>query len=211
MPEKTDAEKVEFVPEEAVREVLRRVGEIKRRELFGAYNVDTGKRFINEQKDEAVVLLLRAHPVTNLGWILMVLLMLALPIALPWEQIFPIPGKFIFMGKLIAYLLTLGYAFENFLDWYYSIFVVTNERVVDIDFVNLLTRQVSYATLNHIEEPSMSSGGFVQSMFRYGNVHIPTAAEISTIEARAVPYPERVISIISELSEELEKRRERGE
>jgi hypothetical protein len=204
-------EAVPYVPGDTVKEVLHRVGEIQRSELLGAYNVDTGKRFVNEQKDETVVLLLRAHPITNLGWILLSLLMLALPIILPLNVIFPVGVKILFMGKLIWYLLVMGYAFEKFIDWHYSVFIVTNERVVEIDFVNLLSRHVTYANLNHIEEPTMVSGGLIQSIFRYGNVHIPTAAERSMIEAIAVPYPERVISIISELSEELEKRRERGE
>jgi len=202
---------VPFVPEDVVKEVLRRVGEIRTRELLGSYNVDTGKRFVNEQKDETVVLLLRAHPITNLGWIMITLVMMAIPFVFPLDIIFPVGAKFLFMAKLVWYLMTMGFAFEKFLGWYYSVFIVTNERAVDIDFVNLLTRHVTYANLNHIEEPTMTSGGFVQSIFRYGNIHIPTAAEISMIEARAVPYPERVISIISELSEELEKRRERGE
>jgi hypothetical protein len=201
----------EFVPEDIVHEVLRRVGEVKRNVLFGAYNVDTGKRFFNEQKDEIEVLLLRAHPITNLGWILTSWLMLAIAVTVPFELLFPIDPKFIFVGRLVWCLLTLGYAFEKFLDWYYSVFIVTNERVVDIDFVNLLTRDVAYGTLNHIEEPNLVSGGFMQTLFRYGHIYIPTAAERSTLEALSIPYPDKVINIISELSEELEKRRERGE
>ena len=90
-------------------------------------------------------------------------------------------------------------------------FIVTNERVVDIDFVNFLTRVVSYTNLNHIEEPSMVAGGLFKSIFRYGDVFVATAAEGQTTEGRGVPYPNQVIRIISELSEELEIRRERGE
>jgi hypothetical protein len=199
------------LPEEVVQQVLMRAGETRRSILFGAYNVDTGPRFINEQKDEIVVMMVRAHPITNLGWIFTVLFMLALAAVLPFEMMFPISYKFIFVGRLVWYLVTLGYAFEKFLNWYYSVFIVTNERVVDIDFVNLLTRDVAYGTLNHIEEPSMVSGGFIQTLFKYGHIYIPTAAERSSLEAISVPYPDKVISIISELSEELEKRRERGE
>ena len=109
------------------------------------------------------------------------------------------------------YVVILGFAFEKFLNWYYSVFIITNERMVDIDFVNLLYRVVSYANLNHIEEPTMAVGGILRSMFRYGDVHVSTAAEKSTLEALAVPYPDKVVNIISQLSEELEKRRERGE
>jgi hypothetical protein len=57
----------------------------------------------------------------------------------------------------------------------------------------------------------MVAGGFIRSMFRYGDIFVATAAEEATVEGRGIPYPDKVIKIISELSEELEKRRERGE
>ncbi len=195
-----------------IASVLRKAGEVKRRAVLGAYCVTPGKKFINEQDDEEVVLLLRSHPITNLGWILLVVFLLILPEALSLSGVFTaIPIKYVFMGKLAWYLVTLGFAFESFLNWYYSVFIVTNERIVDIDFHNLLYRVVSYANLNHIEQPSMQMGGLLRSMLRYGDVHVATAAESSNVEGLAVPYPEKVVAIISELSEELEKRRERGE
>ena len=171
-----------------------------------------GKRFINEQEDEEIVLLLRRHPVTNIKWLLIALGMIILPELLTAIGMFAAaPARFLLVGRLGWYLVIIGYMMEKFLDWYYSVFIVTNERLVDIDFMNLLTRQISYANLNHIEEPSMISGGLFRSMFRFGDVTIATAADEPGLEASAVPYPDRVINIISELSEELEKRRETGQ
>ena len=201
-----------FDPKPMIAQVLRKAGETPGRAMMGAYSVSPGKRFINEQEDEEVVLLLRAHPITNLKWILISMVMIIVPEALTAVGAFAdVPANFLVMGKLVWYLVILAYGLERFLNWYYSVFIVTNERVVDIDFVNLLTRIVSYANLNHIEEPSMVAGGFIRSLFKFGDVFVATAAEGQATEALGVPYPERVISIISELSEELEKRRERGE
>jgi membrane protein YdbS with pleckstrin-like domain len=122
-----------------------------------------------------------------------------------------VPVKYVFVGKMFWYLVTMAYVFEKFLHWWYSVFIVTNERIVDIDFVNLVYRVVSYANLNHIEEPTMVTGGFIRSMFQIGNVFVTTASEKPSVEAIDVPYPQKVVDIISRLSEELEKRRERGE
>jgi hypothetical protein len=197
---------------ELVKEVLGRVGEKPRKDAGGAYNVWPEGRFINEQEDEEVVLLLRAHPITNLRWILMAILMAVFPELLSLAGMFTgVPLRFMLAGRLFWYLAIFGFCFEKFLNWWYSVLIVTNERVVDIDFVNLLYRVVSYATLNHIEEPSMVAGGFIRSLFRYGDIFVATAAEAATVEGRGIPYPDKVIKIISELSEELEKRRERGE
>jgi len=57
----------------------------------------------------------------------------------------------------------------------------------------------------------MVTGGFIRSMFQYGDVFVTTASEKPTIEALGVPWPHKVVDIISRLAEELEKRRERGE
>ena len=94
--------------------------------------------------------------------------------------------------------------------WFYSVFIITNERIVDIDFYNLMFRIVTYANLNHIEEPASVTGGFIRSLFKYGDVWVTTASEKPTVEALGVPYPDKVVEIISRLSEELEKRREQG-
>jgi hypothetical protein len=197
---------------QVVREVLERTGEIRGSRVWGSYVVWPNKRFVNEQTDEEVVLLLRAHPITNIGWEILTVVMLVLPELLELTGMFNgVPTGYMFVGKLTWYLITLGFAFEKFLYWYYSVVIITNERVVDIDFVNLLHRVVSYAALNHIEEPSMVAGGLFRSLFHFGDVHVATAAEAPSVEAYAVPYPDRVVRVISELSEELEKRRERGE
>ena len=195
-----------------VDEVLEKVGEEPRRAMLGAFCVRPDQKFMTQQEDEEIVLLLRAHPITNLGWVLLVILMLVLPSVILGTGVFAaVPGKFILVGKLVWYLVTLMYAMERFMFWYYSVFIVTNERIVDIDFDNLMYRQITYANLNHIEEPEETTGGFLRSMFQYGDVSVTTASEKPTLEANAVPYPDKVVDIISRLAEELEKRRERGE
>lgn len=195
-----------------VEDVVRRVGESKRKAAGGAYVVCPGRRFADEQEDEEVVLLLRAHPVTNVRWIVGTLFLLIVPQLFLLTGAFGlIPAGFIFIARLLVYLIALGYAFERFLHWYYSVLIVTNERIVDIDFHGLLNRSVSYAALNHIEEPSLQAGGIWRSFFNFGTVDVATAAEQPGVEIVDVPYPDKVLRIIAELSEELEKRRERGE
>lgn len=187
------------------------LGETPKSVKMKSYCVLPGTKFVTQQEDEEIVLLLRAHPITNIGWILLVLGMLILPSILLSTGIFAaVPGKFIFVGRLVWYLVTLCFAFEKFLYWYYSVFIVTNERLVDIDFDNLMYRQVTYANLDHIEEPEETTGGFFQTLFQYGDVSVTTASEKPTIEALGIPHPDKVIDIISRLSEELEKRRENG-
>ncbi len=195
-----------------VDDVLQRVGLEPQSSKMGSFCVRPGHRFLTQQDDEEIVLLLRAHPITNVGWILLALLMLLAPTLVMQLGIFgSVPSGFIFIGKMTWYLVTLMYAFEKFLYWYYSVFIVTNERVVDIDFDNLTYRNITYANLNHIEEPEMIRGGFVRSIFQYGDLLVTTASEKPSLEALGIPWPQKAVDIISRLAEELEKRRERGE
>lgn len=204
--EETAKEKA--LAEDTVTAVLHRVGEFKRTELWGAYTVRPGKSFLNEEKDEEVVLILRAHPITNLKWIMTTLILLIMPpLIIVTGLTSSIAFKYVFIGQLAWYLVTLGFAFEKFLDWFYSVLIITNERIMDVDFVNLLYRDIQLANLNHIEEPSMVSGGFVRSAFSFGDVSVATAADEPPLEGISIPHPEKVIQIISELSEELEKER----
>jgi hypothetical protein len=195
-----------------IDKVIKETGEHTRRELNGAYHVLPHERFVTQQQDEEVVLLLRAHPITNVGWIAMMIVMLIIPTLLELTGMFNgIPMRFMFVGKMTWYLMAWALGFERFLHWYYSLFIITNERVVDIDFYNLMSRVVTHVNLNHIEEPVMSQHGFGATLFNYGHVLVQTAGERQTVECAACPWPHKVIDIINRLSEELEKRRERGE
>lgn len=194
-----------------IDEVLEKIEETPRNGVWGAYCVRPGTNFITMQEDEEIILLLRAHPITNVPWILLAIIMLILPIVLKSIGVFDgIVYPFLFIGRLTWYLATLMFVMEKVLYWYYSVFIVTNERLVDIDYYNLMFRVVTYANLNHIEEPASVTGGFIRSLFQYGNVWVTTASEKPSVEALSVPYPDKVVGLISRLSEELEKRREQG-
>lgn len=187
--------------------VLIDVGETSQKAWGSSYCVSPPKdySFITQQPDEEIVLMLRAHPVTNVPWILITFGMLVLPTLLGLTGIFTnVPLRFMFVGQLVWYLITLMFALEKFLDWYYSVFIVTDQRIVDIDFLNLLFRVVTQTNLNHIEEAAMVTGGFLRSLLQYGDVIITTASESPSIEAEAVPFPDKVVDIINRLAKQLE-------
>lgn len=195
-----------------IDKVLEQAGERPRRELHGAYHVRPKEKFVTQQQDEEIVLLLRSHPITNLGWILMAIAMMLIPTFFEAMGMFSgIPVRFMFVAKMTWYLVTWAFAFERFLNWYYSIFIVTNERVVDVDFYNLMSRVVTHISLNHIEEPVMGQQGFGATMFNYGYVLVQTAGSKSTVECKACPWPAKVVDIINRLAEELETRRTKEE
>jgi len=167
-----------------------------------------GIRFETQEREEAVILFLRQHIIVNLGWVFLTIVMFITPSVLfpllvaALGVVTAVPAGYVVIGTLFWYLGTLGFIIAKFLGWYFNIYIVTNERVVDIDFHYLLYKQFSQAELNRIQDISYSSGGIFATFFNYGNVQIQTAGEMPNLEFDKVPYPERVVESIRNLTSE---------
>lgn len=158
-----------------------------------------GIGFEGQDRGEQIILLLRAHIVTLAGTLIAVFLMLLVPfVVVPLFAAIQINLSLILTsGQLfwlivVWYLFTFGFAFYRFLFWYYNVYILTNERIVDLDFRGILDRQISFTTLNHIEDVSPKTIGFFETFFNYGSVLIETAAERPEFEFSHVPKPDIV-------------------
>ncbi|MBI3386003.1 PH domain-containing protein [Candidatus Gottesmanbacteria bacterium] len=167
-----------------------------------------GVRFETQEEQEEVVLFLRQHPIVLVPAIVILALMILfptviLPIALhELEVSVNLPARFLIIGGLFWYLATFGFALISFLRWFFNIYIVTNQRVVDIDFKYLLYKMFSEANLSKIQDINYASGGIFAAAFNFGDVTVETAGEVPNIEFDKVPHPERVVQTISELAED---------
>ena len=160
--------------------------------------------FQNQDQDEQIILLLRKHWVTNLGWVITSFLMLLLP---PFLAVFvpllnlplEISPSTLWLGQIFWYLVTFGYLFINFLIWYFNAHLVTNKRVVDIDFHNLTYKDVAATRIELIQDVTFKVGGVIRNIFDYGDVFVQTAGTEPNFEFQAVPKPAFVADKISDL------------
>jgi hypothetical protein len=162
--------------------------------------------FDAREEDEEIILVLRRHWFTNLGWILVALLMFAAPSLLtlvPLLSSFPANYQFVFI--VFWYLISFAIAFEQFLSWYFNVFIITEERVYDIDMFNLLYTKISEAKISMIQDVTAVQGGVSQTVFNYGTVLIQTAAEIPVIKVERVPNPNLVIKVLQQMRGEEEQ------
>lgn len=156
--------------------------------------------FEGQEEDEKVVLLLRQHPITNIPWILTSLLMFATPTILTSLKLLEfLPTNFLFIAILSWYLITSGFVLEKVLSWLFNVYIVTNRRVIDIDFFNLIHKQVSYTELNKIQDITYSTGGVIGTLFNWGDVLIQTAGASPNFDFLKVPQPQQVVGKIKEL------------
>lgn len=156
--------------------------------------------FLNQDADETIVLLVRRHLITNLGWILLVVFMIFAPEILNYFPLLAfLPIKYQTASLLVWYLLTLAIAIQGFFSWFFSVNLITNKRVIDVDFENLIYRKITDAEIEKIEDATVEMGSVVRTLFDYGDLIIQTAAEIPEVTFDAVPHPDRIDKILSNL------------
>lgn len=170
-----------------------------------------GVHFDTQAEEERIILLLRKHWITNLPWLVITFsLIFAPPIVFPaffLRQILPsLPGNFVLVATIFWYLATFGFALVNFIVWYFNVYIVTDERIIDVDFLHLLYKQLSSTRIARIQDLTYKLGGVIRSLFDFGDVFIQTAGTELNFEFEAVPHPEAVVRKISELMEKGEEK-----
>lgn len=167
--------------------------------------------FEGQDSDEEILLLLRAHPITNLAWIIPAVLLFLLPFFVPQValflglDIFRLPDPYLVAFLTLNYLLVLVIVFEGFLNWYFNVNIITDRRVIDIDFHSLLFKNIDLAPLRNIEETDSSLGGLFGTFFNFGHVSIQTAGATVAITMRNIPNPPQVADFILDLVDKMKK------
>ncbi|HYD34944.1 MAG TPA: PH domain-containing protein [Vitreimonas sp.] len=164
--------------------------------------------FDSQLKGERVILLLRQHPITQLPWVLTAVGLALVPILF---NVFPflelLPARYQFAGLLGWYALVFSFILESFLMWFFNVYLITDERIIDVDFYSLIYKNISAAKLDNIEDVSAATVGAVGSIFNYGTIRIQTAGTNTEFEFANVPQPAKVTTLLNELlvEEEQEK------
>lgn len=174
--------------------------------MFSSYVVRPANcNFEGQDPDEKILLLLRAHPITNLPWIIFSLILFFVPLIAVRLAPFIgfsfnlLPQTFILILLIINYLLTTTIAFEGFLYWYFNATLITSEKIIDIDFEPLLYKGVDLAPLPKIEETDSVTAGFLGTIFNFGDVKVQTAGATVAIEMKKIPRPAVVADMILDL------------
>lgn len=167
-------------------------------------------RFPGQKPDEKVLLVLHRHWVVLLKDLLIFIALIGLPAVvffvakntLGWELATGSLGYIVLvMGGSLYCLFIWNLTFGYWLDYLLDYFVVTDQRVVDIDQEGLFNRTVAEQPLYRVQDVTTEVRGVWQTVLRYGNVYIQTAAEKQRFVFEQVPHPEEVAKQIITLSE----------
>ena len=98
---------------------------------------------------------------------------------------------FVWMGAVIVGLLGMGY---SYLLWYFSFYIVTNQRLRQTRQKGLFKKTVVDLSLENIQSTSFGVPGLFGSMFDYGTILIQTGA--GDLVLSMVSRPEKVYNEI---------------
>jgi hypothetical protein len=162
--------------------------------------------FTGEQRGETIVLLMRAHAVTTLPWLLLTAVLFLVP-----SFLFPPLFTFNILPDLTAgqrlclnlfwYLASFTYGFVNFLFWYFNVYIVTDKQIVDVDWYSVTSHKLSSAAVVKVQDVASRRNGVLAGIFDYGDVTIQTAGELPNFDFTNVPHPQLVVNKIKELSQ----------
>lgn len=165
---------------------------------------------IKQKSYEKVVYIARRHIFTFFIQILLFLVLGAMPfgIYLMIKSMFPtllsVPPVYalgVLLGS-IYYLSVLLFFFTSFVDFYLDVWIVTNDRIIDIEQFGLFSRTISELELFRIQDITTNVHGIFPTIFKYGDVIVQTASSNTGIVFHNVPNPNKIRESLLELAHE---------
>jgi hypothetical protein len=174
--------------------------------LFSAFKKDPdGVDFSDKDDQEKIILFIRRSFITNIRWMFFGIIFSIIPLFLgSILRFFPnplpfLPNKFYFFLIAFYYLVVVTYCFINFISWYFNISLVTDRRVIDIDFSSLVYKDVAATKINLVQDVSFSQVGAIRTFFDYGDVLVQTAGTLDNFIFESAPQPENIVHITEDL------------
>ncbi|MEP7162226.1 MAG: PH domain-containing protein [Candidatus Moraniibacteriota bacterium] len=104
---------------------------------------------------------------------------------------------FLFMQNTLLLFLWI-YAFLIWIDYYFDVWIITNERVINIEQKGLFVREVSELKFSRIQDVTSEVEGLIPTVLNFGDVSVQTAAEEERFLFRQVPDPYRIKDVLME-------------
>jgi len=152
------------------------------------------KQFKGQYDDEEVLLVFRKHPVVMRKGLIFFALAFTLSLMPIIVQPYIAPdfllefwhlGVSMFAGLLLGTIV----AFPSWIYWYFSLYIMTNQRFVQITQKGFFHRSVSDIGINHVQSVNFQVAGIQETLLGFGSVLIQTY--LGDIMIRDVHHPEK--------------------
>lgn len=168
------------------------------------------KKLIQQKGYEKVVRVVRRDGIVLIGSLAFYLLLFLAPVILYFLFQNYLPAilaqqagyPLLVLGASVYYFSCWLFLFSAFLDYYLDFWVVTNDRLMNIEQEGTFSRTISELDLYKIQDATSEVKGILASLFGYGNIHIQTAGEVQRFELKQIPRPHETRKLIMDMAEE---------
>lgn len=152
------------------------------------------KYFADQFDDEEVLYVFRKHPVVMRKGLIFGMLSLLLGVI---PSLF-IPDYSVFFGGLIGgFILGILLFLPGWIGWYFSVFIVTNQRLIQITQKGLLHRSVVDMGLNQIQMVNYEISGLEQTLLGFGTIMMQTF--VGDLVIHEIHHPAKIQKKILEI------------
>jgi len=102
---------------------------------------------------------------------------------------------FIFVESFLAILVWI-YIFIIWIDFYFDVWIITNERIVNIEQKDLFIRTISELRFDKIQDISIEIFGLIPTILNFGDVYVQTAGNTERFCFRNVPDPQKIKGLV---------------
>lgn len=164
---------------------------------------------IRQKSYERIEYLLRRHPITFIPTAFLFVLLFSVPVVLYFmiQNLFPTLFDDMVAYALVAllasvyYLSTYLFLYAGFLDFYLDMWIVTNDRIIDIEQFGLFARTTTELDLYRIQDVTVHMNGLFPTFLNYGDVMVKTASSNMDIIFKSVKRPNDVREHLVKLSD----------
>jgi hypothetical protein len=166
--------------------------------------------FIHKKSYERIIKTVRRSPVTFIPYVLIFLILALVPAGVFWliNTMFPAllygntsyPAMILFGSTY--YLCICLFFYSYFVAFYLDIWIITNDRLVDVRQISLFAKSISELDLYQIQDATSEVEGFFPSIFNYGTVTLQTAGSIPKFIIYDTPHPHELRQLLLDLASE---------
>ncbi len=140
--------------------------------------------------DEKIIFIARRHWFVFALELLTFLLLALAPIFL-YPFFGEIWGAYLFFYSVWLVVLWL-LIFSVWTDFYLDVWIITNQRVVDIEQKGFFRREIASCNLQDIQDLTTTVSGIIPTLLNYGRINIQTAGEKREFTLSTAANPELI-------------------
>ena len=160
--------------------------------------------FCIQNPDEKVLKVLRRGFVLELPWILLIsgiiYLIFELHRYLPLDKLNSELRNFLDFFRVISTVFILTYSLNRFFNWFYSVNIITNQRILDFEFSEIGVKSITECQIKHIQSVSIQNEGLLSFLFGLATLKILTSGDNPNIDFEFISKSNDIQDLISDLA-----------